>query len=252
MSMQSSIFPESIEDVLTAVQETPRGRWFLEAYAKRIKSDSTSNILQAIAKLENNMKSMAGADATLLLQTRNAIAVAKREISVMEPKYSQLSAEGQLFAKLADLSRNSFTGDVGVGRGIDRVLKLVVDLDRELSGVKNDNDIAVPTKPAIQYFRQDEEIFEPAPAPILKAIAQPEPSLETPHRGAKLVIQRVGMPKSDEEAAPRLEPEAIATTSKIEEKSSEPSRIVIIRRKAEDMMDVPLLDQNEMDAISAA
>ena len=43
MSGQLLVFSESIDDVLKVVQETPRGRWFVEAYAQRLKGEGTSN-----------------------------------------------------------------------------------------------------------------------------------------------------------------------------------------------------------------
>jgi hypothetical protein len=268
MSGLSTVFPDSIDEVLTAVQETPRGRWFLEAYSNRIKGDSTANILQAIGKLEQNLKTMTtgGAEAGLLQHARSAIAAAKREISLLEPQTVELSAEGQLFAKLAELSRASFAanapGQVSVASGVDRVLKLVADLDRDLGVSKNDNAVAASapasTKPAIQYFKPDEEIFEPAPAPVIAAVAKPAPITEVTTRGAKLVIQRISSPKPETIAEPivteepRVEPPAIISSTQPEAKPQDKSRIVIIRRKAEDMVDVPLMDELALESMTAA
>jgi hypothetical protein len=268
MSGLSTVFPDSIDEVLTAVQETPRGRWFLEAYSNRIKGDSTANILQAIGKLEQNLKTMTtgGAEAGLLQQARSAIAAAKREISLLEPQTAELSAEGQLFAKLAELSRVAFSanapGQASVASGVDRVLRLVADLDRDLGGSKNDNaataSASAPAKPAIQYFKPDEEIFEPAPAPVIAAVAKPEPITEVSTRGAKLVIQRVSSPKPEAIAEPtvteepKVEPPAITSSVQPDTKPDN-SRIVIIRRKAEDMTDVPLMmDEPALESVSAA
>lgn len=273
MSGLSTVFPESIDEVLTAVQETPRGRWFLEAYTNRIKGDSTANILNAIGKLELNLKTMTtgGAEAGLLQQARSAIAAAKREISLLEPQTAELSAEGQLFAKLAELSRVAFSanapGQASVASGVDRVLRLVADLDRDLCGSKNDNTApapapvpsTAPAKPAIQYFKPDEEIFEPAPAPVIAAVAKSEPVTEVSTRGAKLVIQRVSSPKIEAVAQPiiaeepRAEPPAIVSSAEPDAKSPDKSRIVIIRRKAEEMVDVPLMDEPPaLESVSAA
>jgi hypothetical protein len=265
MSGLSTVFPESIDEVLTAVQETPRGRWFLEAYTNRIKGDNTTNILNAIGKLEQNLKSMTSgvADAGLLQKTRNAIATAKREIALLEPQTAALSAEGQLFAKLAELSRVAFStnapGEASVASGVDRVLRLVADLDRDLGVSKNDNAVAAPAKPAIQYFKPDEEIFEPAPAPVIAAVTKSEPITEVSTRGAKLVIQRVSSPKVEAIAEPivteepKAEPPAIISSAQPEAKPQDKSRIVIIRRKAEEMNDVPLMDEPPaLESVSAA
>ncbi len=270
MGSVSSVFPESIDDVLTAVQETPRGRWFLEAYASRIKTDDTRNILSAIAKLENNLNAMTvnGAEAGLLQQARDAIAQAKREIALIEPQTAQLSAEGQLFAKLADLSRQAFSGtatQTNVANGVDRVFKLVTELEQNLAMDKDAPIEFAKPKPAVQYFKQDEAVFEPAPAPVMAVVVKPTAITEVTNRGAKLVINRVNAAKLETnspvietevqvETVPREEPVAIISTPVIETKAEEPSRIVIIRRKAEDVIEVPLFCEAEafQNSVSAA
>lgn len=250
----SPVFPESIDEVLTAVQETPRGRWFLEAYATRVKNDGTANILNAIAKLEHNLNSMtvSGIETGLLQQARNAIAAAKREIALLEPQTAQLSTEGQMFAKLAELSRQAFSTtptNATISSGVDRVFKLVAELDKNLAPVSVGT---APAKPAAQYFKQDEAVFEPAPAPIMAVVANPIPTpVEAPNRGAKLTIQRVNPAKAEIIPEPQTidatatleEPVAIFTSSPLEQIPEEPSRIVIIRRKADELIDVPLIDE---------
>jgi hypothetical protein len=265
MGSVSSVFPESIDDVLTAVQETPRGRWFLEAYASRLKNDDTKNILSAISKLENNLNAMSvnGAEAGLLQQARGAIAAAKREIALLEPQTAVLSAEGQMFAKLAELSRQAFSATPAtssISSGVDRVLKLVTELDQSLTTDKVAAEEFAKPKPAVQYFKQDEAVFEPAPAPVIAVVAKPAAVAEVSSRGAKLVIHRVSAVKPEaitpasEPAAQEEEPVAIISAPAVEQKAQEPSRIVIIRRKADEMIDVPLFKEQEalQDTVSAA
>ena len=48
---------ENFESLEAAVLETPRGRWFLEEYAKRQRSAETLAILDILKKLENSMTS---------------------------------------------------------------------------------------------------------------------------------------------------------------------------------------------------
>ncbi len=250
----SPVFPESIDDVLTAVQETPRGRWFLEAYASRVKNDGTANILSAIAKLETNLNAMtiSGAETGLLQQARNAIAAAKREIALLEPQTAQLSAEGQMFAKLAELSRQAFSSTPAtssISSGVDRVFKLVAELDKNLAPASIE---VAPAKPAVQYFKQDEAVFEPAPAPVMAVVAKPMPvPVEVSNRGAKLTIQRTSPTKIEIVSEPEIlvahdEPIAIVSSTPVEPIPKEPSRIVIIRRKADEMIDVPMLDEQDL------
>jgi hypothetical protein len=134
-----------------------------------------------------------------------------------------------------------------------------------------------------KYFKQDRALFEPvapAPKPALVArtpaqmaapitVQQAKPiedrklAVETSSQGAKLVIFKSGVKVEEPSsaiieapiaAAPakaepvkRLEPIAIAETKRPEtalpvEKISNP-RIVIIRRKPEEMTEVPLADE---------
>ena len=104
MSGQQSAFPESLDEILNVVKETPRGRWFIEAYTNRVQTGGTSTILSAISKLESCLQSMSGsgADAALLQKARQHIAQARADIVSSEPGKTSLSSEGQLFAKLAD------------------------------------------------------------------------------------------------------------------------------------------------------
>ena len=274
MSGQSLVFSESIDDVLKVVQETPRGRWFVEAYAQRLKGEGTSNILSAIAKLENHISSISnsGASAEVLQKARNAIAQARQEIANLEPKAAALSSEAQLFANLAEMSRKALGENQG-GKGVERALKLVADLDRDLNGMSPALESSAAATPAQQYFKQDEAIFEPTPAP--KLVVDPKPAAkaadtpEASNKGAKLVIRRLaptaviapaeiiappvaetGIEENVAAAVedlkietPREEPVAIISTPvPVAEAPVENSRIIIIRRKADEAMEVPLID----------
>ena len=268
-------FSENLEDVLALVRETPRGRWFLEQYESRLKTQETTRILEAIGKLESHIQSISPntADATLLQRARQAIANARRDIAALDQKPEGLSAEGQLFAKLAQLSRTSFAGDASMGQSVNRALTLVDELDRDL------NTSSTPTLASanqVQFFKQDEALFEPAPAPK-PVVFQPRQEAVVEHstRGAKLVIQRVNAtrltqsslhdaPLADANASvqamPTYEPPALASglvtheASASQTSTDQPqSRIVIIRRTADEMESVPLFDMKpEEGAASAA
>ncbi|MEP6827172.1 MAG: hypothetical protein ABJA10_03775 [Aestuariivirga sp.] len=260
--------PESLDDILAAVKETPRGRWFLENYESRLRGDDTTKILGAIATLEKQILSMesSGAETGLLRRARAAIAQARKDIMNLPGRPPELSVEGQLFAKLAALSKQHFPQDSGTGHSVERALRLVTDLDE---------DFSAPAKPgeAKQFFKQDEAVFEPAPAPKPVVVTtRSEPPIDLPPRGAKLVIQRVApvanrvepenlvpAPKLDMFFSPQMERQWIEEPKqeelvKPQTGPTEPpqSRIVIIRRKAEDMDDVPLFEPRSNTPASAA
>ena len=251
-------YPESIDDVLSAVEETPRGRWFLQAYAERLKKGETAAILASIDKLEASLKSMtgSGAEAKLIETTRAAIAQARQEIHNLSPEIAGLSPEGQLFAKLAEQSRQAFStvnGTPAIGKGVERALRLVADLERNFA----DPARAPATAPAnpSTYFKQDESMFEPAPAKPLAVVIEAKSATELPSRGARLVIERVGEtihqphsldPGTDQRAADVF---AATSTPEVDEKP----RITIIRHEIEDLPEVPLPDMAlEHEATTAA
>ena len=261
--------PESLDDILAAVKETPRGRWFLENFENRLRGDDTAKILGAIATLEKQILSMesSGAETGLLRRARAAIAQARKDIMNLPGRPPELSTEGQLFAKLAALSKQHFPQDSGTGHSVERALRLVTDLDEDLS---------TPARPgeAKQFFNQDEAVFEPAPAPKpVMAATRHELPVDLPPRGAKLVIQRVAPVLNRVEAEKptyELKQDVFFTPPKIEQRlveqpkqvelaksQAEPpappqSRIVIIRRKADEMDDVPLFELASSTPASAA
>ena len=267
MSGQQLGFPESLDEILNVVKETPRGRWFIEAYTDRVQTSGTATILSAIGKLETNLQSMSGngADAALLQKARLHIAQARTEIANSESGQTSLSAEGQLFAKLADLSRKAFTepsaDQPAIAKNVERALRLVADLDQDLGTTLVPMPVA-DAKPATQYFKQDEDVFEPAPAAPAISPVRATKVVESTPRGAKLVIQHIDLSRTDTHlpiitdipTTPTEEKPVFQTVQPLPtlETPTEPSRIVIIRRKAEDMMEVPLIEVNCADAVSAA
>lgn len=268
MSGQQPAFPESLDEILNVVKETPRGRWFLEAYTNRVQTGGTSTILSAISKLESSLQSMSGsgADAALLQKARQHIAQARADIANSEQGKTALTSEGQLFAKLADLSRKAFSEtnqqEPAIAKNVERVLRLVADLDQDLGTSLVPMPVAAP-KPAAQYFKQDDDVFEPAPAPLAIKQVKPVKPVEPASRGAKLVIQHIEPMKTEiadlaavteVPKAESVEPVAIISTP-VEAATPEPSRIVIIRKKAEDLIEVPLIDEPMPEAeaqVSAA
>lgn len=271
-------------DLLAAVQESKRGRWFLDEYGARLRKAETGSILQAIAKLE---QAMAGAaphgDSALLAKARAAIAAARRDIATLEGAPAELSAEGRLFAKLADMARASFAAEgpapAAVTAGVGRALQLVDDLETSL---------AVPVaaaKPQADYFSSDQDVFatpqvEAKALPASTGYVQPQPqagaepaktfptppALKEPVRGAKLVVRKAetaGAPAPAAAASSVTEPiaaEAVAAVAPAPEAvpvapspvavaaTEKNARVVIIRRKPEELMAVPLPDEAESAA----
>jgi hypothetical protein len=299
----SPVLSESFEDVLNAVQETARGRWFLQEYASRKKSEDTASILAAIVKLESVMArvpaAQQAAEPALLEIAKAAIARAKAQIRELAPKDSPLSHEAQLFARLAELSRSTFAegGDAdaetrqALGRSMEVALRLVNELDSRFG------EGSAKSTTGQKYFNQDAEIFEsaaaksaasitavdlqteqvkPAEDPIRKPTNLPDltstgdalttQALEPVPRGAKLTISRhpQEMTSAPEPVAgidtmnikaltqPGAEPPPAIVSEDVQPARREPissePRIVIVRRRPDEAIDVPLYDKKDTAA----
>jgi len=228
----------SFDDILGAVKETARGRWFVESLETRIRVGNTSRILDAVARLEDRIEQLShnSEDAVLVRKAREAIAAARRDIARLENKEG-LSTEAQLFAQLAKQAKDAFGG-----KGIARALTLVDDLDREFTPHSAEAPAAMsaPPPPAAALFQADEAIFEAAPT--VQAAPAPTPAPETPKesgapRGAKVMIHKLGVAAPE---VPAKEEPAPAPTAEAEPAHS---RIHVTRRQPGEESDVPLLEE---------
>ncbi|NMD06722.1 MAG: hypothetical protein GYA66_01955 [Phyllobacteriaceae bacterium] len=253
------------EDLLQTVKESDRGRWFLTEFENRLRKSDTGNILASIAKLESVIAGMAPADAGLVARAKTAIAAARKEIAAIDQAKPELSDEARLFAKLADMARTSFSADgqpmTSVNAGVCRALLLVDQLDQDFASV------SMPVvSPSVAAFARDADVFEP-PVLAKPVIDVPKSAIKDApkdiERGARLVIRKAGQeePQQPEAAAvpeapprPATEPAApaVAAPEAVVQPISPPverqSRVVIIRRKPEELLDVPLVDQSQSES----
>ncbi len=105
----------------------------------------------------------------------------------------------------------------------------------------------------MKFFKQDEEIFEPAPQARIGAVpetARTDSKPEVP-KGARVVIRRAGEtaaapaePPLSEASEPQ--PDTAQSAPAVEAETSPKRRITIIRHKPGEQIDVPL--QSEMSA----
>jgi hypothetical protein len=204
--------PSDFDAIREAVMETPRGRWFLSEFANRVKSSETIGMLDSMRRLESALASNHAA-----LMSRLAQAIASEPASATRPASIQ-----------PDLAPKH-----------------------------------------MKFFKQDEEIFEPAPQARIAAVPdlpKPEPVKTEAPKGAKVIIRRAsetsltieapleaqsGVKPQESEApvaempppvaaAPEPEPAPVPAQGEAPQKR----RIVIIRHKPGEDIDVPL--QNEM------
>ena len=267
----------TFDDILGAVQESGRGRWFLEEFQKRHEDKGSAKILAAISKIESRIEAMAHVHepAGELSKLRGAIATARREIALQETGFTELSAEGRMFAKLAEMARKTLPASpandasVKLTSSVVRALNLIDEIDVTLNAPGSPSAANTDT-----YFKADAALFEPPvkpPRPILVSVpaAQPvqkapvEPAAisqakeDEPKRGARLVINRLGAPASGVMETTQITGATVATPAPVVDEATAQTvvltttavaeikatpRIVIVRRKPEDMQTVPLAE----------
>lgn len=194
--------PVDFDAIRDAVMETPRGRWFLSEYASRLNAGNTTSLLDSMKRLET--------------------AVANNHDALMA-RLAQALAHGPGSTPAA----------------------------------------APPSELApkhMKFFKQDEDIFEPAPQPSI-TIVKEAPKAEAA-KGAKVVIRRTGpaAPPLEEALLPPPESPAVAEVvvnvteiavnpapvppplpapQPAEAEAAPKRRIVIIRHKSGEAIDVP-------------
>jgi hypothetical protein len=249
----------SFDDILEAVQDSKRGRWFLQEFETRLQKRDTTSLLSAMARLEGRMgelSSSTGKPENLAVVSA-AIASARNDLLKLGLGKEAMSNEGRMFADLAEIARKSMPPAAEGRARIVRALQLADEIDKAVTPATN-NDRGE------KYFQPDADLFEPKaipskptlvamPAPVVdtKTSAIPKPLAAT---GAKLVIRRVGQsaeaspPVAATMIAPQIQAPTLDETPTAERSPIDNPRIVIIRRKAEDMPDVTVGEATESAA----
>jgi hypothetical protein len=241
----------SFDDILEAVQDSKRGRWFLQEFESRLQKRDTSSLLSAMTRLENRMVELSKSSGKpeSLGSVSAAIAAARNDLLKLGLGKEAMSTEGRLFADLAEMARKAMPAAVEGRATIVRALQLVEEIEGAVITPPNSDRGA-------DFFKPDADLFErraTMPKPTLVAAAEsaiaspPAPKPEqsaAPATGAKLVIRR------SDHSVEELQPEKSAAAEvqspvvnlpdpQLPEKSTlDNPRIVIIRRRAEDMPDV--------------
>jgi hypothetical protein len=280
VSSLSAVLSESFEDVFAAVQETERGRWFLDEYAARLRSEETKSVLSAIQKLENVVTNLPAqpSKSAELDKVKVAIKLAREQISTqlapLSNQGTQLSQEGQMFAALAKLSREALTTEAtdtmrqNVGKGIDVALQLVQDIDNELGFApppkleesapppvrKGEVSITIKSKPTPEqqkFFQQDADVFAPPQSAEFKSPGSAKAGDESAGKGARLTINKHDPAKQPTtEHAPvaaNVEASSHTPVADMPAEGGDKPRIVIIRRKPEELTQMPLADEQKPD-----
>ena len=107
----------SYDDILDAVKESKRGRWFLDEYEGRLRKSDSAGLLSAISKLESVMAGLAGsgADAALLARAKSAILAACKDIAALGASPAGLSESWTLSGRKFS-SKNRRGSDAAAAR----------------------------------------------------------------------------------------------------------------------------------------
>jgi hypothetical protein len=214
----------TFDDILEAVQESKRGRWFLREFESRIQTRESQGLLQAIQRLERRMESLTASINTPaeLDKLRSAIGSARTDLKRLASGNAALSAEGRLFADLAEMARKSLPANDDSKDKIVRSLQLVDEIDRAMEGLTNSGT---------RYFMADAQVFENNAASVPKPV-----DADASPRGATLVVRHVDAGELRHETADDEAPSR-PSESAGEAKVNHP-RITIIRRSADEMPEV--------------
>ncbi len=260
MSSISPVLSESYDDVFAAVQESERGRWFLGEYAARLRTKETQSVLDAIHKLENVVGSMpqAANPSPAMERVKAAIQQARNQLGALQPNGKPLSDEAQMFAHLAKLSRQAIETQApqdvrdSVGQGLDVALNLVQQLENDLQVAPTVAKPKSATTETQRYFQQDADVFAPVQTGASTTVQFKVPSAaaavpEQPPRGAKLTIHKgEALPAQNTPTENDPAPANSGTSSHEPLPDSTAAenkpRIVIIRRKPEELSAVPLTE----------
>jgi hypothetical protein len=134
----------------------------------------------------------------------------------------------------------------GVASRITRAIETIGQVQQELGGSAPPEHLDARQ---LRYFRKDEEIFSGEAVARPVAVPSPEPSQAAEPKGARLVIRRREAPEAPavpEETASAPAAAAAAPPSLPAAEAPPKRRIVIIRHKAGEEIDVPL--QSEFGA----
>lgn len=245
----------SFDDILEAVQDSKRGRWFLQEFETRLQKRDTRSVLDAIYRLESRMEHLSPqvSNPDDLGKVRHAIANARNDLIKLGLGKAALSKEGRIFHDMAEMARKSMPVAVDSNAGIVRTLQLADEIDSVIAPVSNEDRGSKFFAPDSNLFERQEALPKPVLVPAaeslihVNAVKKDEPVA----MGAKLVIRKSG--QSMKKPEPIVEAEAVPlinTAVAPDMPVIDNPRIVIIRRKAEDM---PEVNVGEMtDEASAA
>jgi hypothetical protein len=267
VSSVPSVLSDSYDDVLAAVQESSRGRWFLDEYASRLRQNDSKAVLAAIQKLEETIGELPNArsaeqPATQDVQKmKRAIENIRRQIAAGSDG-KPLSEEAQMFSHLADLARAAFNGQTNEVRpeirsGIEMALRVVQDIENEIRGAKSHAEpeaAAQKQKPATEtqkYFQQDADMFAPPAGKTTTATGDKPQNEEGAGKGARLKVLKIDSNATTKtnttEATSAAATETSHTPISESTSSEQKPRITIIRRKPEDLMQVPLAEPEKAE-----
>jgi hypothetical protein len=241
----------SFDDILEAVQDSKRGRWFLQEFETRLQKRDTRSVLDAISRLESRMENLGSQTSNPyeIGKVRNAIANARNDLIKLGLGKEALSKEGRIFHDMAELARKAMPVAVDSNAGIVRTLQLADEIESVFTPAANVDRGA-------KYFATDSNLFErqaALPKPVL--VQQAEPTIPEPlihvnavkkdepaPVGAKLVIRKANQAIEKPEPIIEAEPAPPVVSSAVapDMPAIDNPRIVIIRRKAEDMPEVNL------------
>lgn len=201
---------ESFEEIEAAVQETRRGRWFLEELVRRTKSSDTTDIMQAIRKLE--MALTVSASNLNASETAFQILSARREIAGIRndklPGGGEWPDESGVFDKLAVQARECAGA---LGARIEDLQDIAAkpqesgsrlpEMVESFRGLQANHDLLARRVARLSHLMSQLVLGSPAPAQFVPPVASlpGAPAAAPPKEPPKLEAHHMPFFRQDEE-----------------------------------------------------
>jgi hypothetical protein len=242
----SAYTQKDYEAIEAVVLESPRGRWFLNEFARRNRAADTLTLLKAIRKLERGVArpspQVVGDELAAELHTLS---------ETIGSTLNGLGTTEGVVETLTELSEDT-PGEVLIGQ-VRNTMERLLQVRRRIDGLLA-AQLSIPTDDSgaltaenLSFFEGDEDLFEAVPqtgsetAGEARDLLAAAPSL-------LVVAEQPGGARSGQKGAEHAGPSPGLQTSA--PKAGPTDRIVFIRRASSQETSIPLADEADSPATS--
>jgi hypothetical protein len=241
----SAFTQKDYEAIEAVVLESPRGRWFLNEFARRNRAADTLTLLKAIRKLERGVAK----PSPEIVGDELAAELHSLSETISSTLDGLVTTEG-VVETLTELSEDT-PGEVLVGQ-VRNTMEQLSEVRRRIDGLLAAQLGSTPIEGALtaenlSFFEGDEDLFESVPQTNFETPGEARDLLAAPP-SLLVVAKQQGSARSGQKDADQAGPGAGRRTSG--PKASPVERIVFIRRASSQETSIPLADEADSPAPS--